>query len=167
MSAGDSFLLIVRWLHLLSAAAWVGGGIFYLLVLRPALRRAPESPRALNIATATEFKTLVNACIVILVATGVILGADRLTERVMDAPYAITLGVKSALSVWIFLLVSSERRRSQVFARLGGNALPARSPLGKLGEALSGYNAVVVLGLVVFFLSDLLKIMFEAALSRG
>ena len=37
MTGGDLFLVVVRWIHVVAAAAWVGGSIFYLFVLRPAL----------------------------------------------------------------------------------------------------------------------------------
>ncbi len=166
MSVGDVLLLVVRWLHLVSAAAWVGGSLFYLLVLRPALRKAPESPRALTVVAATEFRTLVNTCIVVLVATGVILAFDRLTAGV-DASYTITLGVKSALSVWMFLLVRKQRRRNQVLELYREPDQPAVTGLRRVGRLASGYNALVILGLIVFLLSDLLKVLFETALSQG
>ena len=164
MSVGDVFLLIVRWLHLLSAAAWVGGGLFYLLVLRPALRRTPESPTRLLAESATEFRALVNTCIVILLATGVILAFDRLTAGTTDAPYVITLGVKSALSVWMVLLVRAQQRRNQVLEPYLQRTDSPTTTFQKIGRSVPGYYAVVVLGIVVFFLSDLLKVLFEQAL---
>ena len=167
MSIGDLFLLGVRWLHLVSAAAWVGGSIFYLLVLRPALRSAPESRGVLAAATASEFRALVNTCIVVLVATGVILGFDRLSEGAVDAPYAVVLGVKSALSVWMFLLVLEQRRRSAILDVYRQPENRPTTTLGRISEAASGYNALVILGLVVFLLSDLLKVLIEQALTGG
>ena len=166
MDTGELFLLIVRWLHLVSAAAWVGGSIFYLLVLRPAIRSASGSHGPLLSAVGKEFRTLVNASIAVLVATGVILAFDRLTEDIVGVPYAITLGIKSLLSVWMFMQVQSERRRSE---SLGAFARIKEPPSGRLRTALrpvSGYNALVIVGIVVFLLSDLLKVLFEAAL-RG
>ena len=166
MDTGELFLLIVRWLHLASAAAWVGGSIFYLLVLRPAIRSTSGSHGPLLSAAGKEFRTLVNACIAVLVATGVILAFDRLTEDIVDSAYVITLAIKSALSVWMFMQVQSERRRSEF---LGAFARREEPPSGRLRAALrpvSGYNALVIVGIVVFLLSDLLKVLFEAAL-RG
>ena len=167
MSVGEVFLVVVRWLHLVSAAAWIGGSLFYLLVLRPALRRAPESSGTLTAAVAAEFRPLVNTCIVVLVATGVILAFERLTAGVVNTPYVVTLGVKSALSVWMLLLVRDQRRRSDVLKAYRDRSHDATTRLGRIGRAVSGYNALVILGVVVFFLSDLLKDLFEVALSRG
>ena len=167
MSAGDVFLLVIRWLHLLSAAAWIGGSLFYLLVLRPSLRRSPQAPETLATIAAREFRVVVNTCIVVLIATGVILAFDRLAEGVVDAPYAITLGLKSALTLWMFMLAWSHRRRTVLLE--GYHQIPRQSTtgLGRIGRAASGYNALLVLGVVVLFLSDLLKVLFEGALSRG
>jgi uncharacterized membrane protein len=167
MSVGDAFLLVVRWLHLVSAAAWIGGSLFYVLVLRPALRRAPETPRTFIAGAAAEFRTVVNTCIVVLVATGVILAFDRLTVGVVAAPYVVTLGVKTALSAWMFLLVHEQRRRSEVLDAYRQPPRPAVTGLRRIGLAVSGYNALVILGIIVLFLSDFLKVFFELALGRG
>jgi uncharacterized membrane protein len=166
MSTGDFFLVTVRWLHLVSAVAWVGGSLFCLLVLRPAIRRAPDSGGLVS-ATAGEFRTLVNTSIVVLVATGVVLAFDRLADGLTDAPYATTLAVKTVLSVWMFVLVRSEQRRSAVLASLARPSKPESTRFQRIRGAVSGYNAIVILGLVVLFLSDLLNGLFTAALTRN
>ena len=43
MNVLDWILLAIRWFHLLSAVAWVGGGMFWILVLRPALGRSDDT----------------------------------------------------------------------------------------------------------------------------
>ena len=162
MTAGEVFMVVVRWAHLVSAAAWVGGSLFYLLVLRPAGKRASGTPSGLMAAVSSEFRTLVNACIIVLVASGVILALDRLTVGV-DAAYTVTLGVKSALSVWMFLMVHAERRRARVLELYRETGRPPQTRLHVIGQAVTGYNAVIIVGLIVFFLSDLLKVLFEIA----
>lgn len=165
MSVGDFFLLVTRWLHLLAAAAWVGGGIFYLLVLRPASQRVRPEPEFMSAASA-EFRTLVNTSVVVLIATGVILATNRLTSGVTDTPYAVTLGAKSILSIWMFLLVQSQRRHSEFLASF---KYPDKvtGKLARLGNALSNHEMLVALGLLIFFLSDLLGDLFEIALAAG
>ena len=164
MSVGDFLLVAVRWLHLVSAAAWVGGSLFYLLVVRPAVRRASQTDGFLA-AVATEYRALVNTCIAVLVVTGVILAFDRLTDGVVGAPYVITLGAKSALTVWMFLLVRSLRRRLAVLEPFREPRDPGAGRVGLIAGAMSGYNALIVIGIAVFFLSDLLKVLFELALT--
>ena len=164
MSLTDIFLLVVRWLHLVSAAAWVGGSIFYLIVLRPALRRSPEGSRLINLATATEFRALVETCVYVLIATGVILTLNRLTPGVVGAPYVVTLGAKIALSVWMFVLAWSRRKRTSVTEAFRETDAPPSTKLSRALRTVSGYNTIVILGLVVFLLSDLLKTLYEVAL---
>jgi len=162
MDLGDVFLTIVRWLHALAAATWVGGSIFYLIVLSPTMKRVPDVPRALSSALGIEFRTVVVTSIIVLVATGAILAFDRLTE--VELPYAATLGVKIVVSVWMFLLVRDRRR---LLGALGAfeNKPPRPSTLwDKTVAAVSGYNTLVILGLVIFLLSDLLKVLFEIEL---
>jgi uncharacterized membrane protein len=167
MSAGDVFLLAVRWLHLVSGAAWVGGSLFYLLVLRPAARRGQE-PSGLLAGASDEFRVLVNSCIAILVATGIIMSFNRLTDSVIGAPYVAVLALKAALSVWMIVLVHAERRRRRARAAVGAaeGSEPVSMPR-RLVRAASGFNALVALGLAVFLLSDLLKELYETALAAN
>ena len=102
----------MRWLHALAAAAWVGGSLFYLIVLIPTLKRVPDVPCALSAAIGVEFRTVVVTSIIVLVATGAILAFDRLTE--VEPPYAATLGIKVVLSLWMFALVRDRRRHARV-----------------------------------------------------
>ena len=166
MSVTDVFLLVVRWTHLVSAAAWVGGGLFYILVLRPALRRSAEPSRWINTAAASEFRVLVDTSIFVLLVTGVILTFDRLTPGVVGVPYVVTLSVKIALSVWMFVLVRGRRHRTALLEAYLESPPPATTRLGKIARGVSGYNAVVILGIVVFLLADLLKVLFEMALNE-
>ena len=167
MSAGDVFLLVVRWLHLVSGAAWVGGSLFYLLVLRPAAKRGDERAGLLA-GAADEFRVLVNSCIVILVATGIVMSFDRLTDNVIGAQYVAVLALKAALAGWMIVLVHMERRRRRARAAAGAEASggPVSLPR-RLVRAASGFNAIVGLGLAVFLLSDLLKELYESALAAN
>ena len=70
MSVADYLMLAIRWLHTMSAVAWVGGGMFYLLVLRPAIRRSGPMDRSLAAAIGPEFRGLVDVSIAVLIITG-------------------------------------------------------------------------------------------------
>ena len=162
MDLADIFLTIVLWLHVLAAAAWVGGSLFYLIVLIPTLARVPDVPRALSVALGVEFRTVVVTSIIVLVVTGAILAFNRLTE--VELPYAATLGVKVVLSLWMFALVRDRRRHAKTL-----DALEVRPPSpitlwGKLTAILSEYNTLVILGVVIFFLSELMGVLYEIEL---
>ena len=164
MTGGDLFLVVVRWIHVIAAAAWVGGSIFYLFILRPALRRSPEAGRKINEATAAEFGTLVDTCIFVILATGVILTFNRLTAGVTGPSYGLVLAAKIALSVWMFILARGRRRRTALLDMYGQNPNPPSGRFRKILSALSGYNTIAILGVIVLLLADLLNTLYEVAI---
>ena len=164
MTGGDLFLVVVRWIHVVAAAAWVGGSIFYLFVLRPALRRSPEAGRKINEATAAEFGTLVDTCIFVILATGVILTFNRLTVGVTGPSYGLVLAAKIALSVWMFILARGRRRRTALLDMYRQNPDPPSGRFRKILSALSGYNTIAILGVIVLLLADLLNTLYEVAI---
>ena len=164
MSITDIFLVIVRWIHLISSAAWVGGSLFYIAVLRPALRRSPEPSKWINAATATEFRVLVDTSILLLLVTGVILTFERLTHGIAGIPYAAVLSIKIAMSIWMFIVVIIKRRRNSILENYPGPTMQINNLGGKFARTMSGYNTVMILGIIVFLLADLLKFLFENAL---
>ena len=164
MTGGDLFLVVVRWIHVVAAAAWVGGSIFYLFVLRPALHRSPEAGRKINEATAAEFGTLVDTCIFVILATGVILTFNRLTVGVTGPSYGLVLVAKIALSVWMFILARGRRRRTALLDMYRQNPDPPSGRLRKILSTLSGYNTIAILGVIVLLLADLLNTLYEVAI---
>ena len=164
MTGGDLFLVAVRWIHVVAAAVWVGGSIFYLFVLRPALRRSPQAGRRINEATAAEFGTLVDTCIFVILATGVILTFNRLTAGVTGPSYGLVLAAKIALSVWMFILARGRRRRTALLDLYGQNPDPPSGRFRKILSALSGYNTIAILGVIVLLLADLLNTLYEVAI---
>jgi uncharacterized membrane protein len=153
----DIFLLIIRWLHAISAVAWVGGGIFYWIVLRPAIK-AGQVPPTLGRFAGAEFGQVVVLAMWTLVVTGGILMFSRLSEPTATVPYAAVLGVKVTLSVWMFLLTvgrRGQRRRDE----------SDEGPLKSAVSALGSINMTVVLGIIVFLLSDVLRLIVERGLA--
>ena len=164
MTVSDAFLVVVRWIHLVASAAWVGGSIFYLFVLRPALRRSPEAGRKINETTAAEFGTLVDTCIFVILATGVILTFNRLTGGAAGPSYGLVLVAKIALSVWMFILARGRRRRAALLDMRRQNPDPPSGRFRKILNALSGYNTIAILGVIVLLLADLLNTLYEIAI---
>ena len=98
MDVLDWILVAIRWIHALAAVAWVGGGIFYVLVLRPSRKQAGDGDSRERDATAQEFRSLVNTAIGVLLLTGVILSVSRLTASAATIPYMAVLAVKIVLA---------------------------------------------------------------------
>ena len=159
MNALDWILLAIRWAHALGAVAWVGGGIFYLMVLRPAFRRAtPDASVSRSIVQ--EFRGLVNTAIVVLVVTGAILTASRLTLDTVTMPYVAVLTVKVALALYMMAVVRfrrpGEKGEDGLFEGRGT----------RIKEMLTGPTALLLIGVIIFGLADVLAALFEDSLVR-
>lgn len=159
MNVLDLILLAIRWGHALSAVAWVGGGIFYLMVLRPAIRQAQGLPAETSRAIGVEFRGLVSTAIAVLLLTGVILSVSRLTEDVVTSPYVAVLVIKIVLALYMFYVVRFMRQDSYPEDPELGN-----SRLERLRSRLTGTTALLVIGIVVIGLSDVLDGLLENAL---
>ena len=159
MTVVDWILVAIRWCHALSAVAWIGGGIFYLLVLRPAFRRAPATSDT-NRAIGAEFRGLVNTAIIVLVVTGVILTVSRLTADSVTVPYIGVLALKIVLALYMFAVIRFRRRGGS-----GQDAAVAESRWARIRAGLAGPTALLIIGVVVFGLADLLSALFESSLA--
>ena len=159
MNVLDWILLAIRWGHALAAVAWVGGGIFYLMVLRPAIQRARGLSAATTREIGVEFRGLVSTAIAVLLLTGVILTVSRLTEDAVTSPYVAVLVVKIVLALYMFYVVRFMRQTSY----------PEEPELGdsrwqRLRGRLTGTTALLVIGVAVIGLSDVLDGLLENAL---
>ena len=164
MDALDWILVAIRWTHAIAAVAWVGGSIFYLLALRPGLRRSPGAGAGMEEAessVAREFRVLVNTAISVLLISGVVLTLSRLTSDAASPAYIGVLAGKIALAMYMFFAVWLMQRRSSA-ARDEGDA--AGGTLARWRKRLTGPGAVLVSGVVVFGLADVLDALFERGL---
>ncbi|MDE0719658.1 MAG: hypothetical protein OSB75_03755 [Dehalococcoidia bacterium] len=160
MDALDWILFAIRWGHALAAVSWVGGGIFYLMVLRPAIQQARGLPPETNRAIGVEFRGLVSTAIAVLLLTGVILSASRLTEDVVTSPYVAVLVVKIVLALYMFYVVRFMRQDSYPEEP----ELPD-SRWQRLTSRITGTTALLVIGVLVIGLSDVLDGLLENALA--
>lgn len=159
--------MAIRWGHALAAVTWVGGGIFYLMVLRPALQRArghqlgraPGLPPEISRSIGVEFRGLVSTAIAVLLLTGVILSVSRLTEDVVTSPYVAVLVVKIVLALYMFYVVRFMRQDSYP-----EDKEPGYSRWQRLQSRLTGTTALLVIGVIVIGLSDVLDGLLENAL---
>lgn len=160
MDALDWILVAIRWGHALAAVAWVGGGVFYIMVLRPSQRRSAATVET-NRAVGDEFRGLVNTAIGVLLLTGVIMSVARLTDKDVTGAYVAVLVVKIVLSLYMFYIVRFLRRRSYPEESISGGNWRDRARNG-----LTSGTAVLIIGVVVFGLADILSALFEHGL-RG
>ncbi len=166
MTLGEGFLLLVRWFHSLAAVAWIGGSLFYVLVLRPAQRRAGAQGAATATEVQVQFRGLVDSCIAVLLVTGAVMLFDRLTDATTGTAYVVTVAIKIGLALWMFAMARGRWRRRRAAQAQPEVAQDAqRSRLARAMALISGVNLSVILGIAIFFLSDLLRFIFERGLT--
>jgi uncharacterized membrane protein len=144
---------LVRAVHTLAGATWVGGSLMYLFVVIPALRLGGPAP-AVAAQVAALFKRLSNICIGALLLSGAYMTFDRLTQTTLGLPYIIVLLLKLAgalamIILSIYMGQSAVRRlakRSTRFSRVAPQLL-------------------VALGILVFVLGAVLNTLFEATIA--
>ena len=163
MSFPDVLLLVIRWVHALAAVSWVGGGMFYLLVLRPNIR-ALEGDQGLALRRlGQQFRAMVNTAIAVLIVTGVIMTFARLTSEFVGTAYVVVLVVKVVLALYMFYLVRFLRPRTysdEPGTYSDGEKAPARG-FRRAANLMTGATAVLVIGVIVFLLADILKMLIE------
>ena len=172
VTLGEGFLLLVRWFHALAAVAWIGGSIFYVLVLRPAQRRAggqefTVGAVAVGHEVQSQFRGLVDSCIAVLLVTGAVMLFDRLTDATTGTTYVVVVAVKIGLALWMFAMAQNRWRRRRASVAWTGTPDAQRSKLSRAMALMSGVNLSVILGIAIFFLSDLLRFIFERGLTGG
>ena len=151
MSINDILFLAMRWIHNIAAVAWVGGGIYYLLIIRPRIKRTPQE----KLYPSDDYLSLVNTAFGILLVTGIVLAFHRVTSGFIGVPYIVVLAVKILLAFCMFYLVRflPNRRRKD-----------ARTPTRRWLPAISNATVVVILGVIVLLLADILSSLVEQGL---
>ena len=145
------FRVLIRAIHLIAAAAWVGGGIFYAAALAPALRQAGPAPE-LMAKVGAFFRAVVSTSMGVLVLTGVYLTFDRLTTSSLGPAYLIVLGLKILVVVVMMGLAVYQAQESVIRLRR-----PNRH--GRWWGATP--RIILALGLLAFVLGALLTTFAE------
>jgi len=144
----------------MSAVTWVGGSIFYWLIIRPTIGQSDKNANLLFKIIGQKFRSIVNTLIGVILITGAVLAADRLTAGAVSVAYAIVLCVKIFLAIYMFYIVWFLRRQTNEADEV---TYTGKRPLGTL---LVSTDAMLVAGIVVFLLSDILSALFERGLIK-
>lgn len=127
MTPSDVMLLVLRIAHNLAAVVWLGGGVYFLVALRPAAREADSAGEAVAAAAQRAFGEWGQLAAITLVGTGVVLTFERLSAGQGGWIYALLLALKIASALIAFLLVRASMR-----SRRGGKR-PAAEVILALG----------------------------------
>lgn len=157
MDPSDVFQVLLLWSHAMAAVAWVGGSLFYAVVLGPAVAEVGSTAerRSLLAVVGREFREVVRLAILVFVFTGLILAYSRTSQPRISTAYVVVLVVKAILSLVMFWLAGRVGRPAEAD---GSN--------GKRPAAwLTPPYLILELGLVIYGLSLVLRVLFEKTLS--
>ena len=132
--------------------------MFYMFVIRPVSDRLNGFTEA-NRSLTSEFQHVIKTAVTILIITGVILAASRLTSQSVSLVYVIILGIKVSLASYMFYLAWLAKSRN-----FNSEIDTPVTMLGKVRRRLTSMYAVLVVGVIVFGLSDLLTLLVETNL---
>jgi uncharacterized membrane protein len=107
--------LLLRWLHVFSAIAMVGGTIFWRFVLFPSLQSIPEDRRADLLSTIRgRWARIVMIGSAVLLVSGLINAVLAIQRYAFSGPaYHIMVSVKLLLALVVFWLAATLSGRSQ------------------------------------------------------
>jgi uncharacterized membrane protein len=96
------FSLVVIWLHLVAAVAWIGGMMFLSLVLAPLVRNQKAAELTVPFRSAAQrFRIVVWVAIVILLSTGPVLlhgrGISTIDVRQWPSVFLVKAGLVAVL----------------------------------------------------------------------
>ena len=102
---------------------------------------------------APVYREIIDIAVVTLIVTGIILMFSRIQGSEATVSWAIVLGIKITLALWMFYIVWRRRRMSSAESIREGTV-----------SKLLGYNAILVLGLIVFLFANVLRELVEVSL---
>ncbi|HEY3129639.1 MAG TPA: CopD family protein [Acidobacteriota bacterium] len=154
--------LILVWLHLLASIIWIGGMMFFVLVLAPYTRRPEQRDIAISLVrwTGMRFRTIGWICIALLVPTGFFTLAfrgfgwrDLASESFWSGSFGQILAIKLSF-VALILLFSVLHDfvigpRASVLAQADPNS-PAAARLRRQAAWIGRFNLLVALIIVWF-----------------
>jgi putative copper export protein len=147
VTAGDVLLVVVRVVHQLAAAAWVGGAIAYAISGRP----APGGG-------ARPFSWIVRVSTWALILSGGWITVDRLAIAETSPLYLAGLALKIALAIGMFVLAGA--LVPSALARVRRREPSPAVPLWRTTPFL-----LLELGVAVYVLGALLAVAYTRALT--
>jgi uncharacterized membrane protein len=124
VSVNEWLLLFLQLAHALAAMAWLGGGVYLLLVLGPAIREQGAPTQAFLTATSERFRDWAQVATIVMVVTGAVLMFDRLSNNEGGLLYAVLLGAKVIAAIAAFWLAGVRPVRRAIRRRESRRAAP-------------------------------------------
>ncbi len=154
---------IITWIHLISAAIWVGGSLFIGIVFSPLLKtmtNSLEERMQIMIRVGRRFNKIAVPSLIILMATGLYSSHVLLSkpDLLVATSYGIFLIIKIILVVVLIIIYAIHVRviRKDIEEKIMSNQMPEHQ-IQKLRKKIIILGEItVVLSLAILFLSSLL-----------
>lgn len=111
MDVAELLLVALRVFHAAAAMLWLGGAIYYLVAVLPATRRMGDDGAAIAGTAQRLYGEWATPATIVMLASGVVLAFDRLSQGKGGLFYAVLLAAKIVAALFAFWLVSLRRRR--------------------------------------------------------
>ena len=161
MNIVNIFNIAVAWAHLISATAWVGGSIFWIIVLTPSIQKIPSNHKTEILRSIShEFKSVVDTSMFILLFTGAILTFNKITPGHIGTLYVLILGIKILLVSYLFYLLRSRRNNFKISQSFGTK----NTSRNNLIIFTKKSNMIVLIGLIVYLISSILSSISDASI---
>ncbi|MFL2627462.1 MAG: hypothetical protein ACJ0OY_04105 [Dehalococcoidia bacterium] len=141
------FFLIIKLIHITASTIWVGGSLFFLLVVNQSIT---QENKFLKGILGSNFKQIVDLCIWILLLSGVILTVNKLTSNSATVVYGSLLGFKLALVAWVTFLIWFKKRSKSYFSE------ESVTKNQMLKDFFSRDRLLVILGIIIIYVSETL-----------
>jgi len=154
---------IITWIHLVSAAIWVGGSLFIGIVFSPLLKtiaNSLEERMQIMIRVGRRFNKIAVPSLIILMATGLYNSHVLLSkpDLLVATSYGIFLIIKIILVVALIVIYAIHVRviRKDIEEKIMSNQMPEHQ-IQKLRKKIIILGEItVVLSLAILFLASLL-----------
>ena len=93
-SLTELLIIIIRWVHISSAVIWVGGGMFYLIAIRPINRVSNKNLNEFIKLINKNFANISDISILSLTSTGAIIMLNALLQPNLSLLYVTVLTTK-------------------------------------------------------------------------
>lgn len=142
-------VIFIKWLHSVAAMSWVGGSIFFALIIRPVQSNMKEEYSIVFRNIAIVYRDLVDISVIGLILSGIFLMFTKLSENINNE-WIIIFSIKLFISIIMFYLIW--RFRQEDFSYNS----QAKGVYGKLSFLL-GYNAIIFFGVIIFLLTSIMS----------
>ena len=149
INLGDALIFTILFLHLLSASIWLGNITCITIILNIKHLKLSKSTTTNILEILNNISDITTTT---LILTGVILSIKRLSLGVINNYYLTILIVKVIIALSIFIYTWAKREK--IKSSFNTSDLQTKTKTSK-------YYIILFIGMVLFFLSELLRYYYE------